>query len=36
MSHFETKSIEEDKFGFLAYMNEVSPMTFLLYMAGKY
>lgn len=35
MSHFEIKPITESKFGFLAYMNEVSPVTFLLFMSGK-
>jgi hypothetical protein len=34
-SHYEKKPITEPKFGYIAYLNEVSPVTFLLYMAGK-
>lgn len=31
-SHFEKKPITEEKWGYIAYLNEVSPVTFLLYM----
>ncbi|KRX08039.1 hypothetical protein PPERSA_06217 [Pseudocohnilembus persalinus] len=34
LSHYESKPLKEELFGYVAYLNEVSPITFLLYMKG--
>ena len=35
LSHYEVKAMTEEMIEYIAYLNEVSPGTFLLYMRGK-